>query len=488
MSHKVQRWGMFTLFVFTSLASSLSTPVTFQFALPELEGAISLGIYDASGKLIRILAKHVPISSFQIGVNGLIGSWDGKTSEGKRAFPGVYEVRGFVVGPMKVNGIKFHFNDWVEGNNGPFPTNILSMFCVPGGGLMLLWKTLDGRHQLGYYSDFQTLKWVRDALESSHILTPPRPQILSVDVSEQKGHFVAFSSKNDAFRFSPCNVLRGKPPLLTAPEYFSSFTAGTECLPFPPVDKEAFTTPQKALALSRTGIVQEWHGGTWHRIPLPVLAKKVARGYGNTIWVIADTIEKREFLGQFSIRGEFLRRVHLPSEENTYCLVAPLDEDKVLVLRSKKDGSCRLLGYQFVKTPDGETSICEEFLSRALTPSTRFALSSSRLIPDAPLALPSSLEFSLARDALNPHPGQTSLKAQVESNTAWLATNDGLPLCPIATLQGATRALIAQKKQFVVLYCGNGAVVAEFSIQGIENLQPIHAGFIDWKYSEIPIK
>ncbi len=490
--------------IFAAQSFSTASPAFFEFALPELEGTISLGIYDRSGKLIRTLARHASILSFQIGLNGLISSWDGLTDDSKEAPPGKYEVRGFVVGPMKVDTVKFHFNDWVEKNDGPFPTTILSVFCAPNRGLVLLWDTFNGDQQLAYYTNFHTLQWVRNIgkPESSKPLLGPKatitPFLLGIqgdEISILNGDRLSvFSVKNGSqlrpsitLPFAPTSACRKDSKLLlTAPEKLSGMTdSGTEWPISLPDGKiaEVFNTSNGFLALSPDGVVQEWNRGSWHRIPLPVLAKKMTPGYKNTIWLIADSPEKKEFLGQFSIQGEFLRKVHLPPDEVTSSLAAPLDEDKILLSRSKGDGSSHLIGYQFGKSPESKTTVCEEFFRKTIVPSSRFGFSPSGLIPNDVSTISSAIDFPLVSDALNPQPGTVWLQAKVEGNTAWLATEDGLPLLPIGELPGMSRVLIAKKtlSEMPVLFAGNGAVVAEFSIQGISNLQPLDIGSISKK-------
>ncbi|PWU07425.1 MAG: hypothetical protein C5B47_06225, partial [Verrucomicrobia bacterium] len=366
--------------VLAAVNFSTASPATFEFALPELEGTISLGIYDRSGKLVRTLARHASILSFQIGLNGLISSWDGLTDDGKEALPGKYEIRGFVVGPIKVDSITFHFNDWVEKNDGPFPTTILAVACAPKGGLVFLWNALNSQQQLAYYDNSHTLRWVKNLgpPESSNPLLKAftHPFLLEIqdnEISILNGERLStFSTENGALKhapialpFAPTSACRkGSKFVLVAPGKLSGMTnSGTEW-PISAPDgnvAEIFNTPNGFLALSPEGVVQEWSQGSWHRIPLPVLAKKIAPGFDNTIWVIADSFQNKEFLGLFSIQGEFLRKVHLPTSDVTFCLAAPLDEDKVFLLRSKLDRSSELIGYQFIKSPENKRTICEEF-------------------------------------------------------------------------------------------------------------------------------
>ena len=55
------------------------------FIPPPEEGVISLGVYDADGKLVRVLKRAAEIDSFKSGLNGLFIDWDGKDSKGNPA-------------------------------------------------------------------------------------------------------------------------------------------------------------------------------------------------------------------------------------------------------------------------------------------------------------------------------------------------------------------------------------------------------------------
>ena len=94
-------------------ASPAPRSVRISFVPPPLEGAISLGIYDAKGKLVRVLHREADIGDFEIGNDALSTTWDGKNDAGESLPPGKYHARGFVVGELVVEGIGFFFNDWV---------------------------------------------------------------------------------------------------------------------------------------------------------------------------------------------------------------------------------------------------------------------------------------------------------------------------------------------------------------------------------------
>jgi hypothetical protein len=115
----------------TPTPSATSTPaarsIRISFVPPPLDGTISLGVYDAKGKLVRVLFREADINEFNIGNDSLSTAWDGKDDAGEPVPPGKYSAHGFVVGDLKVEGIGFFFNDWITSADGPRFSRIRSL-------------------------------------------------------------------------------------------------------------------------------------------------------------------------------------------------------------------------------------------------------------------------------------------------------------------------------------------------------------------------
>ena len=79
--------------------------VRLSFVPPPLEGRISLGIYDGSGKLVRVLHQEAELNEFTIGADALVTQWDGKNDDGEDSPPGKYHARGYLVGHFKVEDL-----------------------------------------------------------------------------------------------------------------------------------------------------------------------------------------------------------------------------------------------------------------------------------------------------------------------------------------------------------------------------------------------
>src|SRR6201996_5542240 len=96
------------------------------FVPPPVEGVISLGAYDSKGKLVRVLKKDAEIDSFKAASDGLLIDWDRNDSQGKPVPDGKYFARGVLVGDVKIEGVAFHLNDWVDASTDPRIRKVLS--------------------------------------------------------------------------------------------------------------------------------------------------------------------------------------------------------------------------------------------------------------------------------------------------------------------------------------------------------------------------
>ncbi len=79
--------------------------IRISFLPPPLEGKISLGIYDANGKLVRVLHQEAELDAFTVGENALVTKWDGKNDDGEDLPPGKYSARGYLVGHLKLEDL-----------------------------------------------------------------------------------------------------------------------------------------------------------------------------------------------------------------------------------------------------------------------------------------------------------------------------------------------------------------------------------------------
>ena len=91
--------------------------VRISFVPPPLDGRISLGIYDAKSKLVRVLNRQSDLNDFKIGADALVTQWDGKNDNGEDLPAGKYHARGYLVGPLKVEEVSQTAASPVENNS-----------------------------------------------------------------------------------------------------------------------------------------------------------------------------------------------------------------------------------------------------------------------------------------------------------------------------------------------------------------------------------
>lgn len=112
--------------------------VRIAFLPPPIEGTFSLGIYDAKGKLVRVLHREAELEDFEIKDDALAATWDGKDDQGVSLSPGKYHARGFAVGDLEVEGVGFFFNDWVTDEESPRIQKVHNLRLVSGEKLAML--------------------------------------------------------------------------------------------------------------------------------------------------------------------------------------------------------------------------------------------------------------------------------------------------------------------------------------------------------------
>jgi hypothetical protein len=139
-------------------SSPIARNVRISFLPPPLEGTISLGIYDAKGRLVRILHRESDISEFNIGNDALSTTWDGKDDAGHDLPAGKYSAHGYVVGDLTTEGVGFFFNDWVTAEDAPHILRIRSL-SVSGDNLELGVEIVgQGRAHILYDVSHKTIK------------------------------------------------------------------------------------------------------------------------------------------------------------------------------------------------------------------------------------------------------------------------------------------------------------------------------------------
>ena len=112
-----------------------------------MEGTISLGIYDAAGKLVRVLHRESEVTEFTSELNGLVTHWDGADDQGVACPPGKYHAHGYMVGELEIEGVDFIGNDWVNDADDTLRISRITELAMSSSNGLLLKAMVPGQPQ-----------------------------------------------------------------------------------------------------------------------------------------------------------------------------------------------------------------------------------------------------------------------------------------------------------------------------------------------------
>jgi hypothetical protein len=495
----------------------------FAFALPEAEGRISLGVFDSAGKLRRTLYVSAAERDFKIGLNGLIASWDGNDDSGQPLPAGQYRVRGYVVtDDLKVEGIAYHFNDWVDDEKAPRITRIDDFRKQPGG-VVVLAQALNDTHPLVFrFDQLRGFLWVTSLAGAA----APGTIEEAGSTGEPRYHLAQFPQVDDS---STANNNR----LLATTEDYAAVlirdtlhlldlsagtVIGTQANKFSQV--ECFAASHDALFLGSQAVLtkialpnlerseeietpipfdvlavhgeqmlagsssywQVWGASErkWAQLPLTIAASSLSFGLGETFWVTAiDETDGKPFTGQFNRRGEFLRSYRDEFSPVRVCASTAIEEIAVL---EKSGATQRLrvlsLGAKSTNSP-GEWIVNFE---KVIQNCDKFGVVKGKLVADAgTVPQLENVEISLSGGGLSSSAQKLAVRVTADHAGLWLATKSGLRLAFLASQPNVRRVVIELRpeKKMLIVYAGDGAVVAEYAVKGLANIVEIDAGDVE---------
>ncbi len=230
-----------------------SREVPLRFALPPLEGTISLGIYDASGKLVRVLHREDATTDFTEGHDALETIWDGTDDEGNPLPDGKYHGRGYVVGDLKVEGVDYFFNDWVTDENSPHILRLDQLWME--NGELLVDAELAGGKKATFICDQATgaIRGEAAAPEGVHCHhIPTFPNV--VDCAEGRDGTIWFVDYAEAQGPRQVRQLARNHDVLRRLDYVASDPQ--------PERIEASTTEEKIFLVERNQLLERFRGLT----------------------------------------------------------------------------------------------------------------------------------------------------------------------------------------------------------------------------------
>lgn len=499
--------------------SSLRAEDDLEFAVPD-EGRITLGVFDGSGKLVRLLHRLAKEEDFRAGLNGLFASWDGKNDAGERVASGHYYVRGYLIGDgVRVSGERFLFNGWAEDPGFPGFNSIKDFSLLENGDVILLAGTEPSGNLLARFSPEKGFLWSRKTEPKIASLRIPRG-LRSTDSALHPARGSVLTFLPPTLHFSPLLAANsslavvmteggigvhslddgreknwgargpGVAPLALAAndsKMFVSFSGGLVENALPDLSQEIakmFRPPYAfTLDADASTLIGASPDGVWMQaeslkpVPLPTAVKCVSLGTPGTFWFVG--VENgAPFVGQASFAGETLRALRpADGDPKPEKIRASRTAEKFAVIES-------LPGLQRLRVmargEDGGWTIEWE---RALRDSANFGFVDGKPVADAGgAAQDKALRLRLKENPLTGKRDFLTLRAESDASGSRLVSPDGLPLVEVSTRDDIHRVAIhrGDKPGTLRLLQGNGSFVEEFSISGLDDILPLDAGGIDF--------
>jgi hypothetical protein len=491
----------------------------FAFALPETEGRISLGVFDSSGKLRRTLYVNAAETDFAVGLNGLIATWDGKDDVGQPLPAGRYHVRGYLVGnTLKAEGIAYHFNEWVDDEKAPRITRI-DDFRRQGGSFVVLAETLGSKHPTVFrYDRLRGFLWTSQPGSAVAPTTAPEADPAPRDSPAELPHienlFLPMSSQMLAVTDHYATVLlAGSLHLLDMNDgtiittqigrfpqalcvdashdaLFVGSAEGISRIPLPnlepagkvetPLAFETLATDAGRIIAASASTWEVWEStdGNWKKFPLTVAASSLSFGFEGTLWMTAiNEKDGKPFTGQFDSQGEFLRSYRDEFSPVRVCASTAVEEIAVLEMG---EGAQRLRVLSLgEKGPDVPGQWVVDF-EKIIRDCRRFGIVDGKLVADAGvLPQTSQVDVTLATGGLTASPHKVAVRVASDRSGLWLETQSGLRLAFLASQSNVRRVVVRPGREFLIVYAGDGAVVAEYAVRGLGNMVEIDAGEVE---------
>ncbi len=480
--------SLLALAAIPTIHAAAPTEQTITFAVPEVDGRISLGVYDANKKLVRTLATGATDQDFKIGLNGLITTWDGKNDAGEPLPAGKYDVKGYVVSDkVKSEGEAFHFNDWVVDEDDPRLANPIIVSAegpvlnLEGDALLGGYPTTDNQPDwriLVRFTEPDSLK-----LETRDITDEGQPALSIMvrppDLERQKAGLIPAQDPNST---TPKQELPPNITLISSNKISEVFSDG----------KSVWT----------------YRGKTIDQVPLPEQVKidALSAGVGETFWIVGQPIENgtpgKPVVRQYSFKGEVLRQIAGDFPATT--IFADKTENRIY-LTHVEGPTTTIKGLRplavatapkeaaepaATATPAPATEPTEApkqadwevFLEKTSTLCPKFGLVDGKLVVDAGATeQKDGVRLDLPPSTMDQKQHTLVVHVKAKDGELWATGSGGIRLALVGKLPGADRVVVAkgEKPGEIKVYAGNGVVVAEYLVSGLDEIAEINAGEIE---------
>jgi hypothetical protein len=453
------------------------------FVPPPAEGVISLGVYDSKGKLVRVLKKAAEIDSFKSASDGLVIDWDRNDSQGKPVPNGKYFARGVLIGDVKIEGVAFHLNDWVDSSDGPRIRKILSadlldtlrpVVLADASKPEVLLLESNGKRSSTISLAFNplTIKTV-----GPNLLLFDRAQVVLIDPTS--GAEIARQNLSD---IRDADAAGDRTVVLTGNQIKYQINSAPQDLKAPAEDLCRCAVLSSSIVVA-TKEARIWKLGGQEFTALDAGETgellDMRAGASDSVWLLVKT-RTTTLLKQIDPSAKILREIELPPDLRTVTRLGASRTDDALLLISDDGSSERVVGVRFQAENQGK-SIWEKWFERTLTPFKFFELKEGKVVPadaksDSP---PASV-----RPADNPMDNTRQVLFQLSIVTdetgAWVASMDALPLFQVCGTKNLKQTrCISDGANGLRVYTSDGIVVEEYHLTNLEYLFRFDAGSFD---------
>lgn len=453
-------------------------------AAPPMDGTVSVGVFNENGECVRVLLSHVSSDDVPSALNGFSLSWDGKTDEGETVPAGAYEFRGVILGDIKIEGVAYHLNDWIDPDApDATPISTWGVLALADREFLAVQKTDGGEWRIFSYRPDGSVSWSR--------LLAGEPQAWTATGGVV---VVLCAGKFEQFSLADGNsvVWGGDYDMVTAMSAdekgllgvvdrdlvrWNLVTREREVLARVPPGIRFLAAGGERVYVSNGKSVMRSEYALFLPLDLPDLGeiRGMTTGKNGALWVVSE----REGLTEFSMDGEALRGL-VPELEESFVAASTDGKRIALLTRMGSDEKFRLI--QKIDSASG-VAAWKTLLQKEIRAVARFGLKEDQIAPDGLLPMEEAHRVALIENALEPgKKASITVKPGIFEGGLWLTTGKGLPLVPVfGDIPSPRYSLLPSKKNGAFrLYAVAHGAVAEFAISGFANAMLFSSDKLQW--------
>jgi hypothetical protein len=453
------------------------------FVPPPVEGVISLGVYDNKGKIVRILKKEAELDSFKSGSDGLVIDWDRNDSQGKPVPNGKYFARGVLIGDVKIEGVAFRLNDWVDSSDDSRIRKVLSATLLDPLRAAVLAVAAQPEvvvlESNGNRAKTISLAFNPLAIKAagSNLLLFDKAQVVSINATSG-----AEVSRLNLSNVRDADALGDRTVVLYGNQIKYQVNVTPQDLKAPAEDLFRCAVLSSSIVVaSKEANIWKLDGQQFTAVDTGEASEllDMNAGASDSVWLLVKT-STATLLKQIDPSGKILREIELPPDLQTVTRLGASRNEDALLLISDDGTTQRVIGVRFQAANQGK-SIWEKWFERTLTSFKFFDLKEGKVVPaDAKTDSPPVFVKPANNPMENTRQALFQLSIVADETGAWVASVDGLPLFQVCATKNIKQTrCISDGANGLRVYASDGTVVEEYHLTSLENLFRFDAGSFD---------